>query len=48
MIWLFALGLIVLATFHRGFRKLALWGVAISVVLFVVQFIRIVANEAGP
>lgn len=35
MIWLFILGIITLATYHRGFRKLVLWALGFCAVFTV-------------
>ena len=34
MVWLFALGIIALAVYHNGFRKVLLWSSGISALLF--------------
>lgn len=35
MVWIFALGILALAVFHRGFRIFVLWGVGIALVALV-------------
>lgn len=38
MIWLFILGIIVLATCHQGFRKILLWTLGIGSVALIGLF----------
>lgn len=40
MFWIFALGLIVLAVYHRGFRKVLLWvmGSAVAAIALTIGF----------
>ena len=33
MPWVFALGVLVLAVYHEGFRKVLFWGVGVSVAI---------------
>jgi hypothetical protein len=44
MIWLFALGIIALAVFHAGFRKVVLWILG-GTVFFVVVYIIVMGHQ---
>lgn len=35
MAWLFLLGIITLATYHRGFRKVLLWGLPVWLIVLL-------------
>jgi hypothetical protein len=37
MIWLFLLGIISLDVYHKGFRKVLLWGLGVSTLAFALM-----------